>query len=63
MLLGSAAEERGLGDVTATVYTANQGIDEWHVLYAWKQDGSLYTVSEHVTSPYSYSQVVRTSIG
>jgi hypothetical protein len=52
-------KKRRLGDVTATVYTANQGIDEWHVLYAWKRDGSLYTVSEHVVSPYSYSQVVR----
>jgi hypothetical protein len=53
------AKKRRLGDVTATVYTANQGIDEWHVLYAWKQHGSLYTVSEHVISPYSYSRVVK----
>jgi hypothetical protein len=45
--------------VTATVYTANQGIDEWHVLYAWERDGSLYTVSEHRAPPYSYSQVVK----
>jgi hypothetical protein len=52
-------KKRRLGDVTATVYTANQGIDEWHVLYAWKQDGSLYTVSEHVVSPYAYSQVIQ----
>jgi hypothetical protein len=52
-------EKRRLGDVTATVYTANQGIDEWHVLYAWKRAGSLYTVSEHVASPYSYSRVVK----
>jgi hypothetical protein len=52
-------KKRRLGDVTATVYTANQGIDEWHVLYAWKRNGSLYTVSEHVVSPYSYSQVVK----
>ena len=41
-------EKRRLGDITATVYTANQGIDEWHVLYAWKRDGSLYTASQHV---------------
>jgi hypothetical protein len=51
-------KKRRLGDITATVYTANQGIDEWHVLYAWKHDGSLYTASEHVISPYSYKQVV-----
>ena len=58
VLLRPAAREAPPGDITATVYTANQGIDEWHVLYAWKRDGSLYTVSEHVVSPYSYSRVV-----
>lgn len=52
-------KKRRIGDVTATVYTANQGIDEWHVLYAWTRDGSLYTVSEHVASPYSFGQIVR----
>ncbi len=51
-------KKRRLGGITATVYTANQGIDEWHVLYAWKRDGSLYTVSQHRASPYSYRQVV-----
>ncbi len=30
------------------VYTVNRGADTWHVLYAWKDDGSLYTVSQHV---------------
>jgi hypothetical protein len=52
-------KRRVLGDITATVYTANQGIDEWHVLYAWRRNGSLYTVSQHVTAPYSYKQVIR----
>lgn len=51
-------KKRRLGDITATVYTANQGIDEWHVLYAWTRDGSLYTASQHVASPYPYSKVV-----
>ena len=51
-------KKRRLGGITATVYTVNQGIDEWHVLFAWKRDGSLYTASQHVTSPYSYKQVV-----
>ena len=47
-----------VGGVTATVYTANQGADQWHVLYAWRRDGSLYTLSEHVANPYTYDQVV-----
>ena len=28
------------------------------MLYAWKRDGSLYTASQHVASPYSYRRVV-----
>jgi hypothetical protein len=47
-----------LGGETVTVYTANQGADMWHVLYAWRRGGSLYTISEHVAPPYSYAQVV-----
>lgn len=46
-----------IGGLTATVYTVNQGIDAWHVLYLWRHAGSLYTVSEHVVAPYSYSEV------
>jgi hypothetical protein len=46
------------GPITATVYTANQGADQWHVLYAWHRGGSLYTVSEHVAPPYTFKQVV-----
>jgi hypothetical protein len=49
---------RKIAGVRATVYTVNQGIDAWHVLYAWKQNGSLYTVSQHVVAPYTYRQVV-----
>jgi len=47
------------GDISARVYTANQGADQWHVLYAWRDSGSLYSLSEHVAPPYSYTQVVR----
>ncbi len=47
-----------LGGETVTVYTANQGADMWHVLYAWRRNGSLYTISEHVAPPYTYKQVV-----
>jgi hypothetical protein len=47
-----------IGGESVTVYTANQGADMWHVLYAWRKGGSLYTISEHVTPPYTYEQVV-----
>ncbi len=43
--------------VTATLYTVNRGPDQWHLLYAWKYRGSLYTVSQHVAAPLTYSQV------
>jgi hypothetical protein len=56
--------ERGTRDVagrTVDVYTVNHGADTWHVLYAWKADGSLYSVSQHVVPELglSYSQVVK----
>ncbi len=50
---------RRVGAIRATVYTANQGADAWHILYAWRQNGSLYSISEHVAPPYSSTQVVR----
>src|SRR4051812_44333415 len=34
--------------IKATVYRVNQDADQWHILLAWKHNGSLYTVSEHV---------------
>jgi len=46
-----------IGKLTATVYTANQGIDTWHVLYAWRYHGSLYTLSQHVAPPFTYARV------
>ncbi len=42
-----------------TVYTVNQGADQWHILYAWRYRGSLYTASEHVAPPLDYAKVVR----
>ena len=54
-----AGGTRKAGGIVATVYTVNQDADQWHVLYAWRHDGSLYTVSEHVIRPYTYRQVVR----
>jgi hypothetical protein len=56
------ADPRGhkrFGSTAVTVYTANQGADAWHVLYAWRSKGSLYTVSEHVITPYTYTEVVK----
>jgi hypothetical protein len=50
---------RPIGPVRVTAYTANQGVDQWHVLYAWRQGGTLYSLSEHVAPPYTYAQVVQ----
>lgn len=43
--------------ITATVFTVNQDADQWHILYAWRYRGSLFTVSEHVAPPYNYRKV------
>ena len=48
-----------VGGIAARIYTANQGADQWHVLYAWRRGRSLYAISEHVTPPYTYARVVR----
>src|SRR5690348_2816274 len=45
------------GGITANLYTVNRGPDQWHLLYAWKDHGSLYTVSQHVAAPLTYAQV------
>ena len=49
---------RRVAGINATVYTANQDADRWHVLYAWRHDGSLYTLSQHVAVPLTYRKVV-----
>jgi len=51
-----AAGVRTAPGVKATVYRVNQDADQWHILLAWKHNGSLYTVSEHVIT---YRQVVK----
>jgi hypothetical protein len=43
----------------ATLYTVNQDADQWHLLLAWRAEGGLYTVSEHVAPPLNYQHVVR----
>jgi hypothetical protein len=50
---------RHVPGIDAGVYTVNQDIDQWHILYLWRHDGSLYTLSEHVIRPYTYRQTVR----
>jgi hypothetical protein len=47
------------GKIAARVFTANQGADQWHVLYAWKHEGSLYTASEHVAPPVDVAKAER----
>jgi hypothetical protein len=46
------AGTRTVNGIHATVYRVNQDADQWHILYAWRHAGSLYTVSEHVITPY-----------
>lgn len=44
--------------ITATLYTVNHGADSWHALFAWKHEGSLYTLSEHIAPPLTFGKVV-----
>jgi hypothetical protein len=37
----------------------NQDADQWHILFAWRHRGSLYTISQHVIQPYTYRSVVK----
>jgi hypothetical protein len=51
--------EENMAGLDLQVYTVNRGADTWHVLYAWRDDGSLYTVSQHVVPALgvSYARV------
>jgi hypothetical protein len=49
---------RRIGRFTVTPYTVNQGVDMWHVLYLWRERGTMYTLSEHVAQPLNYRRVV-----
>jgi hypothetical protein len=49
---------RKANGISATIYRVNQDADQWHILFAWKYKGSLYTVSEHVIKPYDDSRRV-----
>ncbi len=59
-LIPCFADPRGTvrrNGVSATVYAVNQDADQWHILYAWRHAGSLYTISEHVAPPVNYTKV------
>jgi hypothetical protein len=59
-LIPCFADPRGVvraNGIAATVYTVNQDADQWHILYAWRHGGSLYTISEHVAPPVNYRKV------
>jgi hypothetical protein len=49
---------RGNG-IDATLFTVNQGADQWHVALAWHHRGSLYTLSEHLAPPLNYQKLLR----
>ena len=56
------ADSRGAKTIAGyrvTTYTVNQDADQWHVLYAWTHEGSLYTLSQHVAPPLTYPKVVQ----
>jgi hypothetical protein len=45
--------------IEATLYTVNQGADQWHYALAWHHNGSLYTLSEHLAPPLDAKKLVR----
>jgi len=45
--------------IDATLFTVNQGADQWHVALVWRHVGSLYTLSEHLAPPLDYRKLVR----
>ena len=50
---------RKVGGRTVTVYTVSRDADQWHVTYVWREDGTLYTVSEHVAPPLTFRRVLQ----
>jgi hypothetical protein len=45
--------------IIATLYTVNQGADQWHYALAWRRGGALYTLSEHLAPPLDGKKLVR----
>jgi hypothetical protein len=50
---------RQVGDKKVTVYTVSRDADQWHVTYLWRENGTLYTVSEHVAPPLTFRRVLQ----
>jgi len=48
--------------IRAIVYQTNWGADQWHILFAWKRNGTLYTISQHVINPYDSATRVRQNL-
>ena len=48
-----------VGGYRVRLYTVNRDADQWHLLYAWRRNGSLYTLSEHVAPPFGYQRVLQ----
>jgi hypothetical protein len=57
---GEAGSRQVAGE-NVNVYTVNRGADTWHLLYAWKEDGSLYAISQHIVPELglSYTAVAK----
>ncbi|HEV2903257.1 MAG TPA: hypothetical protein VGW30_08355 [Gaiellaceae bacterium] len=49
---------RDVGGKKVTVYTVSRDADQWHVTYVWREDGTLYAVSEHVAPPLTFRRVL-----
>lgn len=49
---------RRINGSAVTLYTVSRDADQWHLLFAWRRNGSLYALSEHVASPFGYRRVV-----
>ena len=54
-----ARGQREVGGKTVTVYTVSRDADQWHVTYLWRENGTLYTVSEHVAPPLTFRRVLQ----
>ena len=50
---------RTVGGKRVTVYTVSRDADQWHVTYLWRENGTLYTVSEHVAPPLTFRRVLQ----
>jgi hypothetical protein len=51
--------QREVGGRKVTVYTVSRDADQWHVTYLWRENGDLYTVSEHVAPPLTFRRVLQ----